>query len=222
MDSKDHLIVRLFIDEEFDALNDTVRWNGIARIKDETVATHEHIATIFARIIAEELFANVGEDNWLIAQSLILSIVTGTMFHDFDENITGDVLYHVKYNSFNGEALRNCLNAYVEHKMNTILNKNKPGENMLIEALQKQGIEKKIIKLCDWLSLIFYVSKEISLGNKRFKKKWDKPIASMKLVCEEILAYKDVVSKVWGMELDFSVITFLYEYDFNIILNHYE
>jgi len=221
---EENLIIRMFVDEDFDALNNTVRWNGKARNKDETVAHHEMIATIFGRIIVEEIFMPTElQITHLVQQDMKLQIITAIMFHDFDEFITGDVLHHVKYNPHNGYQIKKMLEEFIDYKMKVLFDDEVPAEKMILDACDPNEYIKLIVKVCDWLALLFYVSKEVSLGNKRFKREWDYPVKKLKTCCSELLTFKHECEIVFGgLPLNFNVIQFLRDFDFNYILNYYE
>jgi len=157
--TKDTIFERLFNDPTFDRLNNLSRWNGIRRIKEESVAHHSYIVTLFARIIAESVF--VSSDDRLM-------VTTKAIFHDWDEIITGDITHDVKYNDFNGEILRNALDAFAKAAMKEKFNSGTRSEG-LITGYSVGNIPKyieKIVKVADWLSMAFYLKMEVSLGNQ--------------------------------------------------------
>lgn len=146
-------------DEHFNALNNTVRWNGATRLKDESVAHHSFLVAWFARIITEETF---------LYESEKLNIVTAAMFHDFDEMFSGDILFPVKYNSFNGEKIKKVIEEFNDHCVLEKFNKETKIDKMYRKFLITQNenvFVKSFIKLCDWLACLFYVYKEVAIGN---------------------------------------------------------
>jgi 5'-deoxynucleotidase YfbR-like HD superfamily hydrolase len=151
----------ILFDQDFDQLNNMVRWNGVNRIKDETVAHHSFMVTWFTRLIVEEVFT----DN---TPKLIAT--TYSIFHDFDEMFTGDILHTLKYNDINGEQIKNELDLYLKSRINHKFPINTTKTNDLLNnTLLKKDIPiyiSKIVKISDWLSMQFYLQKEIDLGNR--------------------------------------------------------
>lgn len=166
----------IFEDPDFDNLNNLSRWNGLSRIKEETVAHHSFIVTWFSRILAEEIFQCDYYDK------IKLEIVTYAMFHDFDEIFSGDITHNVKYNSFNGEVLRKELDKYVSNMTREKFKEDTLTNEMFNKYLCKSisSYAKKIVKLSDWLSMLFYLKKEISLGNKNLFVQYDYCIEKIK------------------------------------------
>ena len=157
------LIERLLRDELFDRLNNTVRWNGMSRIKDETVGSHSYLVTLYSRFLAEEIFKE--------SESKLLAI-TYALLHDFDEVFTGDVLHYVKYNPMNGSLIREALDQFINHEIENEFNQDTKSDRLLQSTLLKQFpvYITKIVKLADWLSMYFYLKKELDLGNTNANK----------------------------------------------------
>jgi len=151
---------KFLFDPEFDRLSNTIRWNGLNRIKDETVAHHSHTVSIFSMIIAEEVF---GEDD-----SVKLQVLSYAVLHDYDEIFTGDILSPVKYNELNGIDLREEIDRFVDHKVSQKFPDNTATDLMFRKYLQKNfpSYIYRLVKIADWLSMYHYIKKEITLGNK--------------------------------------------------------
>ena len=151
---------KLFYDEHFDQLNNMVRWNGMKRIKDETVAHHSFIVTWFTRVLVEEIF--IDDKPKLLA-------TTYAVFHDFDEMFTGDIINPFKYNELNGVDIRKSIGEFVEYKVEDKFPSNGNLTDRMLNNMMTGKIPvyiKKIVKISDWLSMRFYLQKEIDLGNK--------------------------------------------------------
>lgn len=183
----------ILFDKEFDQLNNMVRWNGINRIKDESVAHHSFLVTWFTRLMAEEIFSD--EKPKLIA-------TTYAIFHDFDEMFTSDILHTVKYNKHNGNSFRKELDKFSVYKINEKFPCGTTDtNNMLNQYLIGVDIQKyivKLVKLADWLSMRFYLQKEMDLGNRS--------VLTLKRYCEENIeiAVLDCV-KYLEMQNDYKV-----------------
>lgn len=164
---------KLLYNDSFDELNNMVRWNGFNRIKDETVGHHSFIVSWISRILAEEIFEDC-------TPKLLVS--TYGIFHDFNEFITGDMNHVVKYNPFNGSELRKNLNDYIQIVVDDKFPNDGSKSEKMLNYLLKDEIPiyiKKLVKLCDWMSMLMYLKKEQSLGNNN---------ANLKIVyCEEMM-----------------------------------
>lgn len=156
----------IFNNPIYDQTNNMVRWNGLNRIKDETVGHHTHIVTLFTRIILEDIFEDYDDSAHL--NSIIADAMTYAVFHDFDESFTGDILHNFKHNNFNGSRIRADLEDYLNNIRIKYFNLQTPLHSMIAKyAFHKKvdDISKNVVKLADWLSMAFYTKKEISLGN---------------------------------------------------------
>lgn len=165
-DVKYQRVEDLFFDERFDQINNISRWNGMLRLKEETVAHHSFIVAWFARVLSEEIF------NHSVPK---LTITSFALFHDFDEIFTGDIIHPVKYNQFNGTEIRKLLNEYNGFVIDNEFPKHVSKSNNFMNVMLKDEVPmyaKAVVKLCDWLSMKFYLLKEIKLGNHNVFKEY--------------------------------------------------
>ena len=180
-----NIIEKIFHDPDFDQLNNMVRWNGHNRIKDETVAHHSYFVALVSRLMSEEIFKNSTAHSF---NDLKLRIVTYAMLHDFDEIFTGDISHNVKYGTSSGTTLRDLLDKIVVEKSELKFNKDKKSEILLFENIAEpiDSIIKKLVKVADWLSMLFYLKKEFSLGNKSMLKEIDYCIERLRFSCVDL------------------------------------
>lgn len=192
-----NIIERFLEDELFDRLSHTVRWNGMNRIKDETVGTHSYLVTLYSRFLAEEIFKDDKNK---------LSITTYAILHDFDEIFTGDVLHYVKYNEINGEIIRDALDYLIEFQIREKFSGSKNSDYLMCKTLLKEfpTYISKIVKVADWLSMYFYLKKEKELGNKAVLKQLDYCVQKLKLACQD--AINDMSSKLQPEQFDFEIL----------------
>lgn len=192
------IIDKIFKDSIFDELNNMVRWNGMNRIKDETVDKHSFFVVVLSRLISEEVCR---KDDYLTK----LNIVTYATFHDYDEIFTGDINHRIKYDEEYGEQLREILQAAIVARAERTFD-----ESSASEALIKFQIVgpltdtvKLIVKVADWLSSIFYLKKEIELGNRNYntRDRFDYCIGELRLTCEKILSNKQIMETVSNLEI---------------------
>jgi len=171
---------QIITDEDFDVLNNLIRWNDSKRNKDETVAHHTFLVIWFTRILVENIF----DDKYY---QIKLDITTLALFHDFDEAFTGDILHPFKYNEYNGEQVRKAIDDYCEHRVSAKYGGDSATDKLFREHMTPKGFPpyyKKIVKVADWLSMVFYVRKEIKLGITEMKKKYYVCIKKMRLAIE--------------------------------------
>jgi hypothetical protein len=75
----------------------------------------------------------------------------------------------MKYNSFNGDEIREEVNKLSEHIAKRDFNDGSDTGNMLVKNIVEPDKDVKIfVKVCDWLALQFYIYREIQLGNRQF------------------------------------------------------
>jgi 5'-deoxynucleotidase YfbR-like HD superfamily hydrolase len=178
-----NIIDKIFHDPDFDQLNNMVRWNGLNRIKDETVAHHSFFVAMVSRLLAEEI---LNEDDI----NLKLQITTYAIFHDFDEMFTGDIVHGVKYGNAYGEEMRNLLDLIIKDKVNAKFNKDRESEKLLSDIMTSVPfLVKKIVKVADWLSMLFYLKKELNLGNTSLLNQQFYCVEKVKLSCKELIPY---------------------------------
>ena len=158
----------IFSDPDYDQLNNLVRWNGLNRNNNESVAHHSFIVTWFSRLIVEELLP-VGHEPFKLA------VTTYACFHDFDEMFSGDITHDVKYNEHNGEAMRKLIDEFCIFRTKGKFDGMSPSSALLRQNLlgEIRKETKSIVKLADWLSMAFYLKKEINLGNKDLFEQYD-------------------------------------------------
>lgn len=178
-----NIIDKIFHDPDFDQLNNMVRWNGLNRIKEETVAHHSYFVAMVSRLLAEEIF---GKDDVEIK----LQITTYAIFHDFDEMFTGDIAHVVKYGNAYGEELRNLLDLIIKDKVNAKFNKERESENLIVEVMTSVPfLVKKVVKVADWLSMVFYLKKELNLGNSSLVSQQEYCVEKVRIACIDLIPY---------------------------------
>lgn len=161
------MLEKIFNGEYLKRLDNIKQWQEVDVFNKESVAQHSYKVTVFARVLLEDLFARNSCNEIL---KFKLDCVTHAMFHDWDEAlILRDMSHKTKYNSFNGEEIRESLNHLTKH----LVKEEFAGEDDSAFMLRKQisfpdPIVHTFCKLCDWLALQFYVERELSLGNKYF------------------------------------------------------
>lgn len=168
------LIFDCINDQDFEALNNTVRWDGKPKITEETIAHHSYWVSFFANMLAEKIFEpKEGEAEYIQREKLNfkLNILRFALLHDFDEAFTGDIRFPVKYNEFNGGVIKKAIDVLAVHKTKEkFSNLACSFDNMMKEVIiDSDTICKVVVKVCDWISCLLYVNKEYRMGNLYFR-----------------------------------------------------
>lgn len=197
-----NIIERFFVDEQLDALNNIGRWAKYRRIKEETVAHHSFIVSLFSDFLVEELFPGYDTEKIL---SFKLKVVRASLKHDMGEIISGDVDHETKNNGYNGELLSNELEKFVMETMLLKFNSGSKSDKLMIYSMEYFGsiAIKQIIKVSDFLSSLFYIYKERQMGNKSFDSRFDK--CKDKLETSMIKSRSSLSAAFPTMELDFKI-----------------
>lgn len=171
---------KLFKNKKFDILISLYRWNGLRLIKNESVAQHSWLVTLFAKLICEGLG---------VESLLKLIILEDCLLHDGDEIWDHDVNYNVKYNVYNGKEIRVLLDSF----KNFMFEKNEDLSFLQQKPKTQENIDmvfvKMIVKICDWMSCVYYIGKEVEMGNKFVEDRLVESIARMAEVCDKFMEY---------------------------------
>jgi 5'-deoxynucleotidase YfbR-like HD superfamily hydrolase len=196
-------------------IDHTHRFQGSPIIQSETISSHSWWHTFFARILPTKIF-NVQnicvfeEPNGVINliararlqyfMNLLLEITSYSIFHDLPEIFSGDISHEVKYNEFNGEEICKALKDFED----SMMLKHFSDESEILKLsnhAQLPPFEKKILKICDWLSLVKQLENEYSLGNRNLGKVLVKTkSALLKINNELFIELKDITQK--GTDFD--------------------
>lgn len=185
-----NIIERIFTDGSFDDLNNISRWNGLNRIKEETVAQHSYMVSLFSRLLIEEMAENIDKD---LSTRVKLFVTTYAIFHDFDEIITGDIKHTLKYDNSHGKELRDLLDKIVSSQVSLRFDDKTSSGNLILGNVLNDFSDfeyslKKVVKLADWLSMLFFICKEKSLGNINLDFQFHYCIEKTNEICLNILA----------------------------------
>ncbi len=169
-------------DKEFDVLNNLYRFNGLRTIKQESVAHHTFFVVLFSRLLAEDMLT-------LEQLQLKLAIMDYALLHDFGEMYSYDIVYPVKYNSFNGKEIKKSIEEYEKYRLEWKFKQfnEKRFLNSLLE--ENSGFIKDIVKVADWLSCLFFISKEIKLGNTGVIDEYKESLSGLMKSCQKLLSY---------------------------------
>ena len=148
--------------EHLSRLDNIHQWEERDSIIKESVSQHSFkvsaIAHYLLRIIEKEMKELLNND--LTAHLKFVEFkancLSYAILHDFDEAIIGrDISHVVKYNSYNGEKIREAINDFVNHQ-----------ETLDFQGLISKPTEavKKFVKVCDWIALNTFCKRNIRMG----------------------------------------------------------
>lgn len=142
-------------------LDNVHQWEERDSIIKESVSQHSFKVSAIAHFLLRVIENEIREANrygrfevkFLKFKSESLSYA---ILHDFDEAIIGrDISHVVKYNSYNGEKIREAINDFVNHQ-----------ETLDFQGLLPKPTEvvKKFVKICDWIALSTFCERNNQMG----------------------------------------------------------
>lgn len=150
--------------EKIELLDNITQWSERDSIIKESVSQHSFkvaaIANYLLTLLSMDNNAKLAFNHWDEFLDFKGDVLSYAIMHDFDEAIFGrDISHKVKYNSYNGENIRKAIDEYVEHTLETEF-------FGLMKA--PSYIVKRFVKLCDWLALLTFTTRNQNMGAKTF------------------------------------------------------
>ena len=148
--------------EHLSRLDNIHQWEERDSIIKESVSQHSFkvsaIAHYLLRTIEKEMKELLSDDSatYLKFVEFKANCLSYAILHDFDEAIIGrDISHVVKYNSYNGEKIREAINDFVNHQ-----------ETLDFQGLMSKPTEvvKKFVKVCDWVALSTFCERNREMG----------------------------------------------------------
>lgn len=148
--------------EHLSRLDNIHQWEERDSIIKESVSQHSFKVSAIAHYLLgtlekemKELLSN-DSTAYLKFVEFKANCLSYAILHDFDEAIIGrDISHVVKYNSYNGEKIREAINDFVSHQ-----------ETLDFQGLITKPTEvvKKFVKVCDWIALSTFCERNRSMG----------------------------------------------------------
>lgn len=144
------------------SLDNIRQWEERDSVIKESVSQHSFKVSAICVYLLEKIaqlnkHASVNYE-WLLFSHECMKYA---ILHDFDESILGrDISHVVKYNSYNGEKIREILNDFVNKKLE---------ELDLTFVKQYDNNVKTFVKLCDWLSMLTFIIRNKNAGSTSFE-----------------------------------------------------
>ena len=181
-------IIRRSMNGDFDRLFDTMRWNSSNFVfQKESLAAHQYMVAYFANALALDLSFGV---------EARLNVLEYALHHDWDEIFTGDIGHEVKYNQYNGLRIRESLEELIRFSAQKEFLRSEYDSEIVIGRIIADTHEyapcvKMLVKVCDWLSMLFFCVREVKLGNTYFLSKMmyciDSCVASVDKFWDQLL-----------------------------------
>ena len=158
-------------------IDNIVQWQERDVFQRESVSQHSFKVSVFTRVILEDILGgDDGRGRW---DKFKLDCVTHALFHDFDEAIfLRDISHSVKYNKFNGQEIKEAINHYVSHQFFEEFGEDDGKYSDSLKMLHKSIVSvdpevKEVVKVADWMALLYFCRRELSLGNVNFKETYE-------------------------------------------------
>lgn len=152
-------------------LDNIIQWQERDVFNKESVSQHSFKVSVFTRVLLDDVF---GDSHDLQVERFKLDCVTHAILHDWDEAIfLRDVSHSIKYNEFNGQDVRNAIDEYVNYEFSKEFENLDEQDRVAYETLRKSIVDvdpkvKIVVKVADWLALLFFCRRELALGNENF------------------------------------------------------
>ena len=158
-------------------IDNIVQWQERDVFQRESVSQHSFKVSVFTRVILEDILGgDDGRGRW---DKFKLDCVTHALFHDFDEAIfLRDISHSVKYNKFNGQEIKEAINHYVSHQFFEEFGEDDGRYSDSLKMLHKSIVSvdpevKEVVKVADWMALLYFCRRELSLGNVNFNETYE-------------------------------------------------
>lgn len=176
--------------EHLSRLDNVHQWEERDSIIKESVSQHSFKVSAITHYVLSVMENEIDKEGYLNIRlpfaQFKADCLSYAILHDFDEAIIGrDISHVVKYNSYNGEKIREAINNFVNYQ-----------ETLDFQGLlpQPTGTVKKLVKLCDWVALITFCKRNSNLGCPTFD-------AELRYCLQNIEKSIEVVAKL--IEKDF-------------------
>lgn len=148
-------------------LDNIKQWLEYDRHQQESVSQHSFKVSVFTMSLLDYIWPTVDDGRHTLA--IKYRTLKMALLHDFDEAILRrDITHEVKYNDFNGDDIRRVLNKYVDHQMRVELDPVREGSEILDtldENTPSYELCHAVVKVGDWMALLYFLNREIALGN---------------------------------------------------------
>jgi 5'-deoxynucleotidase YfbR-like HD superfamily hydrolase len=170
-------------------LDNIKQWEERDSVIKESVSQHSFKVSAICVFLLENIpdFPNEFYD-------FKLKCVEYSILHDFDESILGrDISHAIKYNDFNGSDIRENLDKFVEHKLELMKLK------FLFDKFNDKDV-KIFCKLCDWIGLYTFITRNEKMGVKSFK---SEKVYCLKNIEIKRIESEEILKNSFGINFNF-------------------
>ena len=190
------MIPQLFKNELLSEADNIFQWLERNTFKRESISQHSYKHSVFCLILLEELFSKNSEGLSVMAKHSLAdfksAVLAYSILHDWDELVTKrDFSHTMKYNTHNGEEVRDVIDNYVDYKIKEVIPQGFKSTDFIVNTMTDPSVlVKRFCKIADYLAMIHFCKVEIELGNKKFIKNFnyccEKLFESIKIFDETI------------------------------------
>lgn len=192
-------LTKLFNRDYLARLDNIKQWLEYDRHQQESVSQHSFKVSVFAMSLLDYFWPTLDDGRHTLA--IKYRTLKMALLHDFDEAILRrDITHEVKYNDFNGDDIRRVLDKYVNHQMQVELDSTQEGSeilNTLDENTPFYELCHAVVKVADWMALLYFLNRELSMGNRSWplnllpycNDNFRKAVTTLQNVCELVGAF---------------------------------
>lgn len=147
--------------KKIESMDNIRQWEERDSVVKESVSQHSFKVASIAYFIFNRINSSGSISEKANFLAFKFDVLSYAIMHDFDEAILGrDIPHSVKYNTHNGDYIRDSLNEFVEHELFVNFGK-------VIPIVSKDV--KTFVKLCDWIALLTFINRNKNMGCSTFK-----------------------------------------------------
>lgn len=147
-----------YVTDILDRLSSTRRYATHEILKDINVAEHSYRVAMIALVLAKCVD---GIDE--------LKLLKRALLHDFEEGISGDILYPVKNKNASAKKFFKKIEEETISEMFKEFPVDERDEWQNHIRLAKEGDEGKIVAIADMIEILVFLAREIRLGNNQYR-----------------------------------------------------
>lgn len=147
-------------------LDNIKQWSEKNTLFTESVASHSYKVSFFTAVVFYSLFRSVINSSEVAI--FYMKCMNRALMHDWDESIIlRDLSHELKYNEFNGGELRERVDEYVEHVINTDFTIFMDLYPFFHDSMLSDHKDvNSLVKIADWLAMYCFLKREFLLGNR--------------------------------------------------------
>ena len=163
------MIVKALLSDYLARMDNIIQWQERDVHQRESVSQHSYKVTVFTNLLLESLLQ--GQEETIEMLRFKNECINHAMFHDWDEALIRRDLSHVmKYNDYNGDAIRKVVDDLAEHlaKKEFVVSGVVGGKCVYDGILPTNELVHSVVKVADWMALQYFIDREFRMGNCTF------------------------------------------------------